>query len=426
MKIKDIKARQIFDSRGIPTIATRIELDSGKSAEAMVPSGASTGSFEAVELRDDNNEAYLAKGVKQAIDNVNQIIRPALLGKESSQQQELDQIMIALDGSANKSKLGANAILSVSLALAKVSALTLSLPLYHYLSRFNPNFDGTYILPRPMLNIINGGAHANFASDFQEYMIIPLGVSSLADILRQSSEVYQTLKAVLAERKLSTLVGDEGGFSPAVKTNQEPLELIDLAIRRAKYQSGKDFVFALDIAATEFYQDKNYQLKLENRNLSASELGEYYQELIKAYPLYSLEDPFAEEDWDSYANFTQANQSIQVVGDDLYVTNQKRLEQGIALGSTNSILIKPNQIGTLTETMAVINLAQSKGFSCVISHRSGETEDTFIADLAVAFSTGQIKTGSLARSERLAKYNRLLAIEAELGDSAKLITWPFT
>ncbi|MDI3496064.1 MAG: enolase [Patescibacteria group bacterium] len=425
MKIDKIKAYEILDSRGNPTVAVQIQLNNGISEQAMVPSGASTGTYEAKELRDKDMKRYWGKGVLGAIKNIEEVIAPALRGYQAEKQEEIDQIMIELDGTADKSKLGANAILAVSLAVAKVAAKAKGQALYQYLTKFNPNFSGTYLLPRPMMNVLNGGQHAAWASDIQEYMIIPQRAKTIADAVRMGAEVYASLKQVLKEKNYSTLIGDEGGFAPNVKNNSEPFSLLEEATQRAGYIFGTDIVIALDAAASEFFEAGVYNLKKEGKKLTSDELAEFYQQIIKKYPLVSLEDAFFEDDFISFAKFLKTNPNLQLVGDDLYVTNRERLERGIKEKASNSILIKLNQIGTLTETIATINQAQQNGLTTIISHRSGETEDTFIADLAVAMGSGQIKTGSLARTERTAKYNRLIIIERELGTRARIADWPF-
>jgi enolase len=426
MKIKDIKALEILDSRGNPTVAVKVVLDNGASGQAMVPSGASTGSYEAVELRDGDASRFLGQGVLQAVKNVNEIIKPALIGLDSEQQTEIDELMIKLDGTENKAKLGANAILGVSLAVARAAAAGLNLPLYEYLSKFNPDFNGQFILPVPMMNVLNGGKHANWATDIQEYMILPVGAKSMAGAVRICAEIYQNLKKVLKAKSYSISVGDEGGFAPAVASNEEAFALLSDAVRSAGYTLGEDVVYGIDAAATEFFKDGAYHLNKENKIMSGVELAAFYNDLQAKYPIYSFEDIFAEDDWDSFRDFTASgNNLIQVVGDDLFVTNVKRLEKGIAEKSANSILIKLNQIGTLTETVKAVLLARANKMTAVISHRSGETEDAFIADLVVALGTGQIKTGAPARGERTAKYNRLMEIEAELGKAASLAVFPF-
>lgn len=425
MKIKTIKASQILDSRGNPTVAATVVLESGASGWAAVPSGASTGSYEAVELR-DGGEAYGGLGVSEAVKNVNEKIAPALIGRLVTEQAAIDKLMIELDGTPNKANLGANAILAVSLAVARAAAANLNQPLYKYLTQFNPRFDGTYKLPLPMLNILNGGKHADWATDIQEYMILPVGAKNMATAIKMGAEIYQSLKKILKKKGYQITVGDEGGFAPAVKTNAEAFDLLTEAVSSAGYKPGEEVVFGIDAAATEFYHDEKYQLKKEGKTLTASELVEFYQGLAAKYPLVSFEDILAEDDWSGWAEFMAVfNNQVQVVGDDLYVTNVERLKKGIEAKASNSILIKLNQIGTLSETVAAINLALENNFTAVISHRSGETEDAFIADLAVALGTGQIKTGAPARSERTAKYNRLLAIAEELGEAGEVAPFPF-
>ena len=425
MIIKNIKALEVLDSRGNPTILARVHLENGLSATAMVPSGASTGSYEALELRDKDPKRYFGKGVLQAIKNIEEIISPALAGHKVDEQVKIDNLLITLDGTEDKSNLGANAILAVSLAVSRAAAASLNMPLYAYLSRFNPDFKGEYILPRPMMNVLNGGSHANFSCDIQEYMIIPFKAKSISESICMGAEVYAALKQILKDKNYSILVGDEGGFAPAVADNEEPFKLLEEAVTKAGYVPGEDFVFAIDAAASEFFREGSYELKKEKKTLSSLELSSFYENLIEKYPIVSLEDTFNEDDWQSFSVFTKKYPHLQIMGDDLYVTSLKRLKKGIEDSATNSILVKLNQIGTLSETIAVINLAHENGMTTVISHRSGETEDSYIADLAVAMSAGQIKTGSLARSERLAKYNRLIEIESELAKSASLKAWPF-
>lgn len=425
MKIKTIDAYQIIDSRGNPTVAATVALENGASGWAAVPSGASTGSYEAVELR-DGASAYGGLGVSLAIKNVKEKIAPVLIGQVASEQAAIDKLMIDLDGTPNKANLGANAILAVSLAVARAAAAGLKQPLYKYLAQFNPRFQGTYKLPLPMLNILNGGKHADWATDIQEYMILPVGARNMEEVMKMGTEIYQALKKTLKSKGYQITVGDEGGFAPAVKTNSEAFDLLSAAVKSAGYELGKEVVFGIDAAATEFFHNGEYELKKEGKILSASELVKFYQNLASQYPLISFEDVLAEDDWAGWQEFmTVFNNKTQVVGDDLYVTNVERLKKGIATGASNSILIKLNQIGTLTETITAINLALEHNFTAIISHRSGETEDSFIADLAVALGAGQIKTGAPARSERTAKYNRLLAIAAELGEAGELATFPF-
>lgn len=406
-KIKDIKAREILDSRGNPTVEVDVLLESGTKGRAAVPSGASTGSKEALELRDNDPKRYQGKGVLKAVNNVNTIIKDALIGLESSHQRQIDETMIKLDGTENKTNLGANATLGVSLAVLKATAKEKNIPLYKY-------FGDEISLPRPMMNILNGGAHADNNLDFQEFMIIP-NAKNFKETLRIGSEVFHTLKKVLKENGFNTGVGDEGGFAPNLNTNEEALDMLMEAIKEAGYTPGKDVNFALDVAASEFYEDGIYNLKGANKKLTSNELVDYYQTLIDKYPIISIEDPVDEEDWEGFRKMTEKyGDKIQLVGDDLFVTNIKYLQKGIDNKAGNAILIKLNQIGTFTETLETINLAKENGYKTIISHRSGETEDVTIADLAVALNLGQIKTGSLSRSERTAKYNELLRIEEDL------------
>lgn len=427
MKIKSIKSWEILDSRGNPTITAEVTLENGLSSRASVPSGASTGTYEAVELRDGDKSRYAGLGVLTAVKNVNDIIAPALIGFEVEDQTGLDQLMINLDGTENKAKLGANAILSVSMACARVAALSLNQPLYRYLSKFNPRFDGNFILPLPMMNVLNGGKHANWATDIQEYMVLPVGAKNMHEAVRMCTEIYHTLKKLLKDRGFGVNVGDEGGFAPAVSSNKETFSLLSDAVVAAGYTLGKEIVFGIDAAATEFFANGVYTLKKEGKDFSSSEMIKFYQELYLEFPIVSFEDVLAEDDWDGFKAFTDAfNGKVQQVGDDLFVTNVTRLKRGIEEKTTNSILVKLNQIGTLTETIQAINLALENDMTAVISHRSGETEDSFIADLAVAMGTGQIKTGAPARSERTAKYNRLLEIENELGTECSYAKFPFS
>jgi enolase len=424
MKISEIKALEILDSRGNPTVAATVILDNGATGMALVPSGASTGRYEAVELRDQDPARYDGQGVLTAISNILNIIRPALVGLDPTEQEKIDELMIKLDGTPTKAKLGANAILAVSLAVARAASVGLNQPLYKYLTKLNPDFSGQYTLPIPMMNVLNGGKHANWATDIQEYMILPVGAKNMAEAVRAGAEIYQNLKKVLKNKGYSITVGDEGGFAPAVKSNEETFALLAQAVAAAGYKLGKDIIFGIDAAASEFYENGAYNLKKENKILSGPELSRFYQDLQQKYPIRSFEDIFAEDDWDNFRAFTAANPTVQVVGDDLYVTNVERLARGIKEKTTNSILIKLNQIGTLTETVRAILLARQNNLTSVISHRSGETEDAFIADLVVAMGTGQIKTGAPARSERTAKYNRLMIIADELKDQASYARWP--
>jgi len=411
--IEDIVADEVLDSRGNPTVRATVRLSDGTVADAIVPSGASTGKREALELRDADPSRYLGKGVLTACENVNTQIAEALIGMSPFNQAEVDVIMKELDGTDNYSNLGANAVLGVSMAVARAAANSLKMPLYRYLGGAN-----AVVMPTPMLNIINGGEHADNDVDFQEYMIMPTGFESFSEGLRASSEVYHTLKKILHEMGHSTSLGDEGGFAPNLKNNEEPIQVILQAIEKAGYTPGEEIVIALDVASSELVNEAGkYVLKSENRELSSSELIGYYEELVAKYPIVSIEDGLSEDDWDGWKELTERlGDKIQLVGDDLFVTNANILNEGIEKGIANSILIKPNQIGSVSETMLTVRLAQRNGYTCVMSHRSGESEDSFIADFAVALNTGEIKTGSTARSERIAKYNRLLAIEEELGE----------
>ncbi|MBN2097337.1 MAG: phosphopyruvate hydratase [Candidatus Omnitrophica bacterium] len=414
-KIKDVKAREIIDSRGNPTVEVDVILDNGVLGRAAVPSGASTGEHEAIELRDGDKNRFLGKGVTKAVANVNQIIKPEILSKDPQKQRELDQLLIDLDGTENKARLGANAILGVSLALAQAAACAAGEPLYRYLGGKTAR-----TLPVPMMNILNGGKHADNNVDLQEFMIFPLGAKNFSQGLRLGCEVFQHLKKILHKKGLSTAVGDEGGFAPNLNSNTEAIEVIIQAIEAAGYQAGKDIYLALDPAASSFYNNAEYVLNAEKSpRKNAEQMIKFYQQLVEDYPVVSIEDGLAEDDWSGWQRLTkELGQDIQIVGDDLFVTNTKRLQTGITQKSANSILIKVNQIGTLSETLDAISLAKENGFSAVISHRSGETEDTTIAHLAVAAATGQIKTGSTSRSERIAKYNELLRIEEELANEA--------
>jgi len=412
--IFDIYAREILDSRGNPTIEVEVHLESGLMAIAQVPSGASTGTYEAVELRDEDNKRFNGKGVLKAVQNVNEVIAPELMGLDVLEQCYIDQVMIELDGTHNKGKLGANAILGVSLAAAKAAAGYLELPLYRYIGGTNAKE-----LPVPFMNILNGGKHADSGIDLQEFMIVPVGGLNFAENYRMAAETFQSLKKVLKKAGYSVSVGDEGGFAPQLKSSDEALEVIVEAINQAGYQPGKDIYIALDAAASEFYKDGKYILTREGVQRTAEEMISYYKKLVEKFPIISIEDGLAEDDWDNWSKLTERlGAKIQIVGDDLYVTNKVRLQKGIQLHASNSILIKLNQIGTLTETLDTIEMAKRAGLTNLISHRSGETEDTTIADLAVATNVGQIKTGSLCRTDRIAKYNQLLRIEEELGEQA--------
>jgi enolase len=411
--ILDIVAREILDSRGNPTVEVDVTLESGFGGRAAIPSGASTGEHEAVELRDGDQDRYLGKGVQKAVANVNERIAPELIGMDALDQMAIDQVLIDLDGTPNKSALGANAILGVSLACAKAAAAYLSLPPYRYLG-------GVYAhqLPVPMMNILNGGKHADNNVDLQEFMVVPVGVTSFREALRMGTEVFHHLKAILKKKEYNTAVGDEGGFAPDLRSNEEALVVIMDAIKQAGYAPADEVAIALDAAASEFYQGGTYILQAEKKKeRSASEMVAFYEDLVGRYPILSIEDGLAEDDWEGWRELTaRLGGRVQIVGDDLFVTNRERLARGIQEGVANSILIKLNQIGTLTETLAAIEMAKKAGYTAVISHRSGETEDTTIADVAVATNVGQIKTGSASRTDRVAKYNQLLRIEEELGD----------
>lgn len=416
--IETVWAREILDSRGNPTIEAEVVLESGVSGRAAVPSGASTGEHEAVELRDDDASRYLGKGTLKAVENVNEKIAYELEGIDALDQTLVDQTMLDLDGTENKSNLGANALLAVSLATARAAAAILEVPLYRYLGGTNAK-----TLPVPMMNILNGGAHADNNVDFQEFMVLPVGAESFAEGLRCGAEIFHNLKSVLKSRGYSTSVGDEGGFAPNLKSNEEAVETILEAIEKAGYKAGEDVMIALDPAASEFFKDGKYIFKKsDKRELTPIEMADYWIDWTKKYPIISIEDGMAENDWDGWKYLTdEVGKKIQLVGDDLFVTNVKFLQKGIDLGCANSILIKVNQIGTLTETLDAIELAKTNNMTAVISHRSGETEDNFIADLAVATNAGQIKTGSLCRSDRISKYNQLLRIEEDLGSSARYL-----
>jgi len=412
-EIIDIRAREILDSRGNPTVEADVYTADGAIGRAVAPSGASTGSREALELRDGDPARYGGKGVLKAVENVNTVIRNAVKGRDVADQAGLDACMIELDGTDNKSKLGANAILAVSLAAAHAAAQERAEPLYEYLGR------GDYRLPVPMMNIINGGAHADNSVDLQEFMILPVGAPSMREAVRYGAEVFHALKSVLHGKGLATTVGDEGGFAPNLGSNEEAIEVILEAIEKAGFKAGEEIWLGLDVASSEFYRDGRYHLASENRSFTSAEFIDYLQNWVEAYPILSIEDGLAEDDWDGWKQLTEAlGQRVQLVGDDLFVTNTKILQEGIDKGIANSILIKFNQIGTLTETLQAIEMAKQAGYTAVISHRSGETEDTTIADLAVATATGQIKTGSLSRSDRVAKYNQLMRIEEQLGADA--------
>ncbi len=415
--IIDVFGREILDSRGNPTVEVEVILEDGAMGRAAVPSGASTGAFEAVELRDGDSERYLGKGTLKAVAHVNEEIADALIGMEAEDQREVDAEMIALDGTENKGNFGANAILGASLAVAKAAAESAELPLYKYVGGVNAN-----MLPTPMMNILNGGEHADNNVDFQEFMIMPVGAATFAEGLRWCAEIYHTLKNVLHDAGLGGGVGDEGGFAPNFTTNEEPLKYIVEACEKAGYKPGEDIMFAMDPASTEFYDAERgiYVLAGEDRELTSEEMVEYWAALVEKYPIISIEDGMAEEDWDGWKALTdRIGDKVQLVGDDLFVTNPKRLAKGIELGCANAILVKVNQIGSLTEALEAVQMAKQAGYACVMSHRSGETEDVTIADLAVATNAGQIKTGAPCRSDRVAKYNQLLRIEEELGDGGQ-------
>lgn len=413
-EIIDITAREILDSRGNPTVEVDVYLEDGSFGSAAVPSGASTGAHEALELRDGNKNRYLGKGVLKAVDNVENLIAPQVLGLDALDQVLVDQVMIELDGTSHKEKLGANAILGVSLAVAKAAADSLGLPLYRYLGGV-----GARLLPTPMMNILNGGKHADNNVDIQEFMVIPKNAKSMRGAVRMGAEVFHNLRAVLKSRSYNTAVGDEGGFAPNLKSNEEALDVIVEAIRKAGYEPGKDVFMALDVAATELYQDGKYHFSSSGQTLTAEETIAFYEKLTANYPVISIEDGLAEDDWEGWAQLTERlGNKIQLVGDDIFVTNKERLERGIREGVANSILVKVNQIGTLTETLETVEMAIKAGYTAVISHRSGETEDTTIADLAVAINAGQIKTGAPSRTDRVAKYNQLMRIEEDLAEAA--------
>lgn len=415
--IIDVFGREILDSRGNPTVEVEVVLDDYATGRAAVPSGASTGAFEAVELRDGDSERYLGKGTLKAVAHVNEEIADALIGMEADDQRGIDAIMLELDGTENKGNFGANAILGASLAVAKAAAESAELPLYKYVGGANAN-----MLPTPMMNILNGGEHADNNVDFQEFMIMPVGATSFAEALRWCAEIYHTLKKVLHEAGLGGGVGDEGGFAPNFTTNEEPLKYIVEACEKAGYKPGSDIMFAMDPASTEFYNAETgkYVLAGEGRELTSAEMVDYWEALVQKYPIISIEDGMAEEDWDGWKALTdRIGDKVQLVGDDLFVTNPKRLAKGIELGCANAILVKVNQIGSLTEAFEAVQMAKQAGYACIMSHRSGETEDVTIADLAVATNAGQIKTGAPCRSDRVAKYNQLLRIEEQLGDSAQ-------
>ena len=418
-RIVNVIGREIIDSRGNPTVEADVLLDSGVMGRAAVPSGASTGSREAVELRDGDKQRYLGKGVRKAVANVNGALREAVLGLDAAGQRAIDTRMIDLDGTDNKGRLGANALLAVSLAAAQAAAADARVPLFRHLASLGSVPGLAPVMPVPMMNIINGGAHADNSLDIQEFMILPVGAPSLSEAVRYGAEVFHTLKKILHERKLTTAVGDEGGFAPDLKSNEEALDLIIEAVDRAGYKIGSDIYLGLDVASTEFYRDGRYVLEAEGRSFDAAGFTAYLADLVARYPIITIEDGMSEGDWDGWAQLTKAlGQRVQLVGDDLFVTNTKILSQGISQHIANAILIKVNQIGTLTETLEAIEMAAKAGYASIVSHRSGETEDCSIADIAVATAATQIKTGSLSRSDRIAKYNQLLRIEGLLGEQA--------
>ncbi len=414
MIIEDVWGREVLDSRGNPTVEVEVVLADGSMGRAIVPSGASTGKFEAVELRDGDEKRYLGKGVTKAVENINEVIAPEMIGMDATRQIEIDRFLIELDGTSNKGKLGANAILGVSLAVARAAAAHVGLPLYQYIGGTNAQE-----LPVPMMNILNGGAHADNNVDIQEFMIMPVGAKSFKEALQIGAEVFHNLREVLQSQGLNTAVGDEGGFAPNLDSNEAAIQVIIEAIKKAGYEPGEDVCIALDVAATELFKDGKYELAGEGKTLDTDEMVAFYENLVDKYPIISIEDPLSEDEWDGWAKLTESlGKKVQIVGDDLFVTNTDRLAKGIELGVTNSILIKVNQIGTLTETLDAIEMAKRAGYTAVVSHRSGESEDTTIADLAVACNAGQIKTGAPSRTDRVAKYNQLLRIEEELDEVA--------
>ena len=427
MKIKSLQAQEILDSRGFPTIECVTTLEDGSTGWAAVPSGASTGKYEAVELRDNDLKRFGGAGVLKAVENVNITIQSAVKGLDAEDQSKLDKTMIDLDGTENKANLGANAVLSVSLSTARAQAANEKKPLYQYLAKFNPDFKGIYSIPLTMMNVLNGGKHGNWASDIQEYMIFPVGAKNVQESVRMGVEVYQPLKLILKSKGYAIAVGDEGGYAPQFKSNEEPFQILMEAIQKAGYVPGKDICLGIDGAASEFFKDGKYQLKKEGLVLTTDELVEFYLNLWKKYPIVSMEDVFDQDDWEGFKKLYQKTENkMQVMGDDLFVTNIKRLQKGIDEKTCNSILIKLNQIGTLTETVDAVLMAKKAGMTAIVSHRSAETEDAFMADFVVAMGTGQIKTGAPARGERTAKYNQLMRIERELGDKAQFAKFPFS
>lgn len=426
MKISSIQAQEILDSRGNPTVGVTLRLDDGVEVFSAVPSGASTGIYEAVELRDEDKSRYLGKGVLKAVANVNELIAPQVVGMDVTQQAAIDQAMIDLDGTPNKGKLGANAILAVSMACVKAAALAKKMPLYAYIGELFGHTSGAFTMPIPMSNVLNGGKHALGSSDMQEFMVFPVGAPSVAEAVRFNAEIFHQLGKMLKQRGFQQTVGDEGGYAPSLGSNEAPLDLIMEAIAAAGYRAGEQVAIALDPAASELFVDGHYDLKTEGKQLSNKEMVALYQAWVEKYPIVSIEDGLAQDDWEGFAMQTAAiGDKVQIMGDDLLVTNPERIQTAIEKKAANSVLIKLNQIGSVTETIKAIQLAQSAGWTCVVSHRSGETEDTFIADFVVGAGTGQIKTGSMCRSERVAKYNRLMMIERELGDKAKMAKFPY-
>lgn len=430
MIIKSIVAQELLDSRGNPTVAVTLSLEDGTEVFSAVPSGASTGAYEALELRDGDNSRYLGKGVLKAVANVNDLIAPKLIGHKVTEQAELDQIMLDLDGTQGKQKLGANAILAVSMACVKAAAIASKMPLYAYIAQLFGNSTEEFVMPIPMANVLNGGKHAIGSSDMQEFMVFPLAAKSVVEAVQINAEIFHHLGKILQAKGMQKTVGDEGGYAPSLGTNEAPLQMMIQAIEMAGYQAGQDVFIALDPAATEFYKNEGgvayYDLQTENKKLSSSEMVKKYQQWVEEYPIVSIEDGLAEDDWEGFAELTATlGKRVQIMGDDLLVTNPERIQKAIEKKAANSVLIKLNQIGSVSETIQAIKLAQSAGWTCIVSHRSGETEDTFIADFVVGSGTGQIKTGSMCRSERVAKYNRLMMIERELGDKAKMAKFPF-
>jgi enolase len=430
MLIKSIEAQEVLDSRGNPTVGVTLKLEDGTEVFSAVPSGASTGAYEALELRDEDNTRYLGKGVLKAVANVNNIIAPELIGQDVREQEKLDQMMLDLDGTQGKQNLGANAILAVSMACVKAAAIVNKMPLYAYIAKLFGNSTEEFVMPIPMSNVLNGGKHAIGSADMQEFMIFPLAAPNVVEAIRWNAEIFHHLGKIIQKKGWQKTVGDEGGYAPPLGTNEAPLQLIMQAIEMAGYKAGEDVFIALDPAASEFYEGEGetglYDLKTEGKKLTSSEMVKKYQQWVEEYPIVSIEDGLAEDDWSGFSELTEVlGKKIQIMGDDLLVTNPERIQKAIDKKAANSVLIKLNQIGSVSETIQAIKLAQSAGWTCVVSHRSGETGDTFIADFVVGTGTGQIKTGSMCRSERVAKYNRLMIIERELGDKAKIAKFPF-